>query len=140
MTDKKKNIRRGNITGVLLGVAIVVVINIIATFIYTRFDLTSEKRYSLSPATKNLLKKLDDVVFFKVYLAGELPPGFQRLSNETREMLDEFRAYSDNIQYEFVNPSENTNDKDRNDAYRLLVERGLQPTDLRVNKKGESSS
>jgi ABC-2 type transport system permease protein len=139
MTDKKKNIKRGNITGILLGIAIVVLVNIIATFINTRIDLTAENRYSLSPATKKLLKKLDDVVFFKVYLSGDLPPGFQRLSNETREMLDEFRSYSNNIQYEFVNPSENPNDKDRNDAYRLLVERGLQPTDLRVNKKGESS-
>jgi ABC-2 type transport system permease protein len=139
MSDKKKNIKRANITGLLLGVAIIVLANIIAAFIFTRFDLTSEKRYSLSPATKTLLKKLDDVVFFKVYLAGDLPSGFQRLSNETREMLDEFRAYSKKIQYEFVNPSENPNAKDRNDAYRLLVEAGLQPTDLRVSKKGASS-
>jgi ABC-2 type transport system permease protein len=139
MPDKKKNIKRGNITRLLLSIAIIILLNIIATFIFTRFDLTAEKRYSLAPATKKLLKNLDDVVFFKVYLFGDLPPGFQRLSNETREMLDEFRAYSDNIQYEFVNPSENPNTKDRNDAYRLLVERGLQPTDLRVNKKGESS-
>lgn len=139
MTDKKKNIKRGNITGLLLGIAIVVLVNIIAAFIFTRIDLTAEKRYSLAPATKKLLTRLDDVVFFKVYLSGDLPPGFQRLSNETREMLDEFRAYSDNIQYEFINPSANPNDKDRNDAYRLLVERGLQPTDLRVNKKGASS-
>jgi ABC-2 type transport system permease protein len=139
MTDKKKNIRRGNITGLMLGIGIVVLVNVIAAFIFTRIDLTAEKRYSLAPATKKLLKKLDDVVFFKVYLSGDLPPGFQRLSNETREMLDEFRAYSDNIQYEFVDPSDNPNKKDRNDAYRLLVERGLQPTDLRVNKKGASS-
>jgi ABC-2 type transport system permease protein len=54
-------------------------------------------------------------------------------------MLDEFRAYSDNIQYEFVNPGENANGKDRNDAYRLLAERGLQPTDLRVKNKDGSS-
>ncbi len=139
MTSKKKDIKRGNITGLLLGIAIVVLVNFIGMFVNTRLDLTAEKRYSLSPATKKLLKKLDDVVFFKVYLTGDLPPGFQRLSNETREMLDEFRAYSDNIQYQFVNPSENPNEKDRNDAYRLLVERGLQPTDLRVNKKGASS-
>jgi len=139
MPDKKKNIKRGNITGLILGIGIVVLVNVIAGFVFTRIDLTSEKRYSLAPATKTLLKKLDDIVFFKVYLSGDLPPGFQRLSNETREMLDEFRAYSDNIQYEFVNPSENPNNKDRNDVYRLLVERGLQPTDLRVNKKGESS-
>ncbi len=139
MTDKRKNIKRGNITGVLLGVAIVVLVNIIAAYVNTRIDLTAEKRYSLSPATKTLLRKLDDVVFFKIYLSGDLPPGFQRLSNETREMLDEFRAYSDQVQYEFVNPSENSNAKDRNDTYRLLVERGLQPTDLRVTTKEASS-
>ena len=123
----------------LLGVSIVVLVNVIAAFINTRIDLTAEKRYSISPATKLLLKKLDDKVFFKVYLYGDLPPGFQRLSNETREMLDEFRAYSDYVQYEFVNPSDNPNERDRNDAYRLLVEHGLQPTDLRVNKQGGSS-
>ena len=139
MTDKRKNIKKSNVTSLVLGIAIVVLVNAIATYLYARVDLTAEKRYSLAPATKKLLKKLDDIVFFKVYLSGDLPPGFQRLSNETREMLDEFRAYSDNIQYEFVNPSANTSDKDRNDAYRLLVERGLQPTDLRVNKKGSSS-
>ena len=139
MADKKRNIRRSNITGLLLAVAIIVLVNIIAAFIFTRFDLTAEKRYSLSPATKTLLKKLDDVVFFKVYLAGDLPSGFQRLSNETREMLDEFRAYSKKIQYEFVNPSDNPNAKDRNDSYKLLVENGLQPTNLQVSKKGASS-
>ncbi len=139
MADKKRNIRRSNITGLLLAVAIIVLVNIIAAFIFTRFDLTAEKRYSLSPATKTLLKKLDDVVFFKVYLAGDLPSGFQRLSNETREMLDEFRAYNKKIQYEFVNPSDNPNAKDRNDSYKLLVENGLQPTNLQVSKKGASS-
>ena len=139
MADKKKDIKRANITRLILSLAIIIVLNIIAAFLFTRFDLTAEKRYSLAPATKQLLKKLDDVVFFKVYLYGDLPPGFQRLSNETKEMLDEFRAYSDNIQYEFADPSDNPNAKDRNDAYRLLVERGLQPTDLWVNKKGGSS-
>jgi len=137
--NKKKNIRQLNITRLILGVVIILLVNIISAFIFTRFDLTAEKRYSLSPATKKILKNLKEVVFFKVYLEGDLPPGFRRLSNETREMLDEFRAYSDNIQYEFVDPSANPNAKDRNDGYRLLMERGLQPADLRVNKKGQSS-
>ncbi|MDP1621970.1 MAG: gliding motility-associated ABC transporter substrate-binding protein GldG [Bacteroidales bacterium] len=139
MADKRKNIKRANMTGLALGIGIIIMVNIIAAFIFTRVDLTAEKRYSLAPATKKMLKKLNDVIFFKVYLTGDLPPGFQRLSNETREMLDEFRAFTDNIQYEFVDPSDNPNTKDRNDTYRLLVERGLEPTDLRVNKKGASS-
>jgi ABC-2 type transport system permease protein len=140
MNNKKRNIKKNNLITLILGVAIILLTNFIASFLFLRIDLTTEKRFSLAPATKQLLKKLDDIVFFKVYLyGGELPPGFQRLSNETREMLDEFRAYNDNIQYEFVDLSEIANVKDRNDAYRLLEERGLQPTDLRTSKKGESS-
>jgi ABC-2 type transport system permease protein len=139
MNNKKKNIKKSNIARLILALVIIVLINIISSFLFTRVDLTSEKRYSLSPATKRLLRTLPDVVFFKVYLEGDLPPGFKRLSNETREMLDEFRAFSDKIQYEFVNPSANPEPKERNETYRLLVERGLQPTDLRVNKKGQSA-
>ncbi len=139
MTNTKKNIKRSNIIQLIFAMVIILLINIISSFVFTRFDLTAEKRYSLSPATKNLLRNLHDVVFFKVYLEGDLPPGFKRLSNETREMLDEFRAFTDKIQYEFVNPSGNPDLKVRTDTYRLLAERGLQPTDLRVNKKGQSS-
>ncbi|MGE5425448.1 MAG: Gldg family protein, partial [Syntrophothermus sp.] len=139
MINKKKNIKSSNVTQLVLGVIIIILINIISSFIFTRLDLTAEKRYSLSPATKTLVKGIKDEILFKVYLEGDLPPAFSRLANETREMLDEFRAYNDNIQYEFINPSENPNVKERNETYKLLVERGLQPTDLRMNKKGQSS-
>ncbi|MCK9616904.1 MAG: gliding motility-associated ABC transporter substrate-binding protein GldG, partial [Lentimicrobiaceae bacterium] len=118
---------------------IVILINIIGSFLFTRFDLTAEKRYSLSPATKTMLKELDDIVFFRVYLDGEFPAGFKRLKNETKEMLDEFRAYSNNIEYEFINPSESGNSKERNDTYQLLVERGLNPTNLQVKTKESNS-
>ncbi len=139
MVKKRSAVLKANATGFLLGLAVIILMNIVGSFLHVRLDLTAEKRYSLAPATRKLLRSLDDVVFFKVYLTGDLPPGFQRLSNETREMLDEFRAYSNNIQYEFVDPAENASEKDRNDTYRLLIEGGLQPTDLRVNKKGGSS-
>lgn len=135
---ENRHLRRTNLTQLGLGIAVILLVNVISAFIFTRFDLTSEKRYSLAPATKDLLKKTDDIIFFKVYLEGDLPPGFRRLANETREMLDEFRAWSKNIEFEFVNPSDNPNAKERNEEYKLLAERGLQPTDLRVNQKGEA--
>ena len=134
MADKRKSNLRNNLTQLLLGIVIIVLINIIGSYVFTRFDLTSEKRYTLSDATKELLKDLDDIVYFKIYLEGEFPAGFKRLKSETREMLDEFRAYSENIQYEFINPSESTDAQERNDTYRLLMERGLNPTELQVNK------
>ncbi|MFC2101759.1 gliding motility-associated ABC transporter substrate-binding protein GldG [Bacteroidota bacterium] len=139
MKSKKRDIKRNNILQVTLGVVIIVLINIIASFVFTRVDLTAEKRYSLSPAVKTMLKGLDDDVFFRVYLDGELPSGFRRLANETRDMLNEFRAYSDHVHFEFINPSASPNARERNDTYRLLAEQGLQPTDLHVSSKGESS-
>jgi gliding motility-associatede transport system auxiliary component len=132
MADKKRNIKRSNIIGLFLAIVLLVLVNIIGSFLFTRFDLTSEKRYSISDETKEMLRNIDDYVFFKVYLEGDFPAGFKRLRNSTREMLDEFRVYSDFVQYEFVNPSESDDANERNEIYQLLVEKGLKPTDLQV--------
>ena len=110
-------------------------INIIGLRFFTRFDLTSEKRYSLSNETKNLLKNIDDIVYFKVYLEGEFPAGFKRLRRETKELLDEFRAYNKNIHYEFIDPSESEDVDERNATYQLLMQQGLKPTNLQVKTK-----
>ena len=80
-----------------------------------------------------MLKELDDVVYFKVYLEGSFPTGFKRLRNETKEMLDEFRAYAgDNIQYTFINPSEEGEGAKSRDVYEQLMKQGLQPTSLQI--------
>jgi ABC-2 type transport system permease protein len=137
--NKRKNIKRNNIIQLGFGLMIIVLLNVIGYYIFTRFDLTAEKRYSLSQPTKQMLKNLDDIVYFQIYLEGEFPAGFKRLRQETREMLDQFRAYADNIQYEFINPSASSDPKERNDVYQLLMERGLSPTDLQVKTKEGSS-
>ena len=120
-------------------VMIILLVNIIGSFIFTRFDLTSEKRYTLSKTTLKMLKELDDYVYFKVYLDGEYPAGFKRLHNETQEMLDEFKAYSKFIQYEFINPSANTNKKIVENLHQQLMSKGLSPTNLFVKTKSGSS-
>lgn len=126
------DVRRSNMVQLLLGLIIIVLLNIIGSAIYFRLDLTSEKRYSLSPSTKKLLRETDDIFYFKVYLEGDFPAGFKLLSRSTREMLDEFRAFSDNIEYEFINPSEATDAKTRNEVFERLMQQGLQPTDINV--------
>ena len=140
MKDKKRNIRFNNFSQLLLGLAIIVLFNLISSFVFTRIDLTSEKRYSLSDATKEMLGSINDLVFFRVYLEGDFPAGFKRLSRETREMLDVFRAYNKNIEYEFINPSESSNNEDRKKIFAQLVEKGLSPTDLRVKTKDGTST
>ncbi len=83
-----------------------------------------------------LLENVDDIVYFRVFLDGEFPAGFKRLRRETKELLDEFRAHNKNIQYEFINPSSSESVQERNDTYQLLVEQGLNPTNLQVKTKG----
>ncbi len=136
--EQKRNIKRTNIIELAATILIIVFVNIIGFYFFTRFDLTAEKRYTLSPSTKKLLKNLDDVAYFKVYLEGDFPADFKRLRNETREMLNQFRAYSKYIEYEFVNINEVASTKEeRNEMYQRLYDKGLRPTQLRVpNKDG----
>ena len=111
----------------------IILLNVIGSFVFKRIDLTSEKRYTLSEATKKLLADLEDVVYIKIYLEGEFPAGFKRLRNETKEMIDEFRAYGgDNIQYEFINPNESSDEVQKKELYKQLYDHGLKPTDLQV--------
>ena len=125
MENKRKNIKRNEIFSLVITLIIIVLINIIGSFIYTRFDLTSEKRYTLSNTSKDILRNLDDYVYFRVYLEGEFPAGFKKLRKETKEMLDEFRAYSKFIDYEFINPSESNDAAERQETYKILWQSGL---------------
>ena len=129
MENKRKNLKKNQIVSFLVTIAIVVLLNVIGSYVFTRFDLTSEKRYTLSPTTKEILKNLDDYVYFRVYLEGnELPAEYKKMRRETKEMLDEFRAYSKFIDYEFINPGEGDNEAEIKDKYTQLYQSGLDYT------------
>ncbi len=109
----------------------IVLVNYLVSFVVFRVDLTKEKRYTISPITKEILKNLNDVVFVRVYLDGDLPYGFKRLRQNIKEMLDEFRVYAgENLQYEFTNPSAESDKKTRDEIYNQLYEKGLTPANL----------
>ncbi len=136
----KRQLKKQSILQLLVATAILVSINVIGSFVFTRLDLTSEKRFSLAPSTKEYLKTLNDVIYVKIYLDGDIPPGFKRLRNSTKELLDEFRVYAkDNIEYQFIDPSAITDKKERNDLYQQLAQKGLQPTNLEERQKGGTS-
>ena len=139
MENKRKTLKTNQIISFLVTMGIVLVLNVIGSFVFTRFDLTSEKRYTLSPTTKEILGDLKDYVYFKVYLEGDFPAGFKKLRRETKEMLDEFRAYTKYVDYEFINPSESADAVERNDIYKQLYQAGLNPTDMVVKNSDGSS-
>lgn len=90
-----------------------VAVNWLASLYHTRVDLTNEKRFTLSSATKKLLKKLDDEVKVDVFLKGDFPSGFKKLANSTGEVLQEFKELAGKkIQYRFISPEENVEGTD----------------------------
>lgn len=125
MENKRKNLKKNETVSLVITLIIIAMVNIIGSYLYTRFDLTSEKRYTLSDKSKEILKGLNDYVYFRVYLEGEFPAGFKILRKETKEMLDEFRAYSKFIDYEFINPSESNDPNERQEVYKILYQNGL---------------
>lgn len=130
-----KNKKR-DIIGLLLGLIILAAINYLGSLTFHRFDLTSENRYSISEPTKKLLDQLEGNVFVRVYLEGDFPAEFKRLRNETREMLNEFKAYSNgNLDFIFINPSESSKLEVRDEVYKRLYDKGLRPTDLEVKEE-----
>ncbi len=136
----QKSIKIKDISNLLILVGIIIGVNIVGKFIFKRFDLTSEKRYTLSESTKKLLNSLDDELIVKVYLAGQFPAGFQRLQKETKEILNEFKIIGKkNFQYSFINPSESNDPKERNEVYKNLNRKGLQPTNLQSTDNGSQS-
>lgn len=137
---KKRNFKLQSLTELGLVLGLLILLNLILTNYFFRIDLTSEKRYSLSESSKKLAGKVDDVLFIKVYLEGEFPAGFKRLRQSTKEMLDEFSAYTNGkMQYEFIDPFENADAKKANDILQELGEKGLQPTNVQIKKDDEST-
>jgi len=131
MTQKKIIRKRKDIVILVAVLTIVILINFVGSFVFKRFDLTSEKRYTLSESSRKLLKSLDDVVYIKVYLQGDFNPNFTRLKNETKELLDEFRAYSNgNLEYELINPLDNQNKEETDKIEKQLYDKGIMPEQI----------
>lgn len=111
---------------------IIIAINIVSSFFFTRLDFTKEKRYTLSPVTRDLLGGLKENVQVTVYLEGDFPGAFKRLRSSTRDLLIDFKAYSGGkLNVDFVNPMQGSR-ADQEARYAELLEKGIEPTSLNV--------
>jgi ABC-2 type transport system permease protein len=135
-----RNRRASDLSELLIGMAIVGLVLFIGSFFRLRLDLTSEQRYTLTPATKELARGLEDVAFVKVYLTGELPADLKRLERATRDVLDEMHAIQpERLQFSFVDPNASSDEKTRREVYDNLQQQGLTYTSIRMKEKGGRS-
>ena len=114
-------------------------INYLASVFHLRFDLTKEKRYTLSKATTDLLKNLDDDLQIEVFLKGEFPAGFRKLANSTEEFLQLMKDRNGpKVHYRFISPEESMPNSKMTYGD-SLIGLGAVPINLTVQKKaGES--
>lgn len=113
----------------LVALMIITLVGFLSSIWFFRLDLTSEKKYTLSDATKKILNELPEDVYIRVYLDGDLPIGFRKLQTSTRELLEEFRVYSGRkLKFDFINPSEEEDGKARTIIQEQLLDKGLRPS------------
>ena len=106
---------------------VLILLNIFNQRLYTRIDLTSDKRYTLASVTKEVINKIDKQLLIKVYLEGDFPSEFKRLQIETRQFLEELSANNSLIKIQFIRP-DNQREK--------LIKVGMIPSQLTVKEDG----
>lgn len=122
--------RKQAILRIILTLGIVLLINIIGLRFFKRFDLTNDNIFTLSEASKNLVKQLDDKFLVKAYFTSDLPPEYANNRRDLRDLLDEYRAYAGgNFQYEFIDPSK------KDDIEQEAQRYGIPPVQVQVLKE-----
>ena len=118
----KKNKTLISIIAVIVGL---ILVNVIASGVYQRFDLTKDSRYTLSDASKSLVSDLDSPLIIDVFLEGDFPSEFRLLQTEVKQIIDEFQLETNQIFINYINPIEDEATRERN--VEELSKSGLEP-------------
>ncbi|MCB0647361.1 MAG: gliding motility-associated ABC transporter substrate-binding protein GldG [Saprospiraceae bacterium] len=112
-------------------IGILLLVNVLAQYLWTSFDLTGDKRFTMTEATQQMLPNVEEIVYAKMYLEGEFPSGIEHLKNATMDMLRDFKKLNNNIVFETEDPSTGS-PEEINARYTQLSKEGLVPTSLKV--------
>ncbi len=117
---------------VLLVLAIILLVNFLASRFFLRLDFTGDKRYTLSQATKDILKDLEETVTVTAYFSENMPPNLDRVKTSFEDLLTEYANRSGgNIEYKFVNPNES------DEIEQTAMKEGMQPGTVNVRERDQ---
>ncbi len=119
-----------------------VILNLLASYLNVRYDMTCEKRYTLTMPVKNMLGRIHEQVNIDILLEGNLKSGLRKLRNSAETLLQEFNEYAEgNIHYRLIDPVAGGDDTSRAIIMDSLAKMGIQPmTQIAQSKKGEEQS
>jgi len=132
-----KAAQKNNLRNLAVTIVVLIAINAIGSQFFHRFDLTQDKRYTLSQTSLNILKEIKQPLIIDVFLKGQFPGEFKKLQTETQQILEEFKAYNKDITFQFVNPIEN--EEERDTIMASFMERGLTPINVTMDDKGKQT-
>ncbi len=116
----------------------ILLLNLLAGFIYTRFDLTEDRRYTLSEPAVEVAQKFDGPVIVDILLDGNIPAEFSKLKSETVQLMESFVAKNKNISYNLIDPLED--ETKAQETIAQLQSLGLQPANVTVEENGKVSN
>jgi gliding-associated putative ABC transporter substrate-binding component GldG len=117
-------------TGIVL--VILVLLNFVSIRLFGRFDMTRNHIFTLSDASKTLMRGLDDKVTVKAYFTDDLPSPYNSNRREVLDELNEYRAYAGgNLQFEFISPSGEKGERE-------AQQQGIAPLQVQVIKEDKA--
>ncbi|WP_350286156.1 gliding motility-associated ABC transporter substrate-binding protein GldG [uncultured Croceitalea sp.] len=119
------------------GLLALLILNVLSSFVYHRFDLTEDRRYTLSEEALRTVQKFDAPVIVDVLLDGKLPAEFAKLRTETRLLLEQFASSNENIKFDFVNPIAEGGSREQ--TISELQQIGLTPANVTIEENGKVS-
>lgn len=134
--DRKFRTRKKTLSTYVIVLTLLLIANgPIFTSLFDRIDFTSDNRYSLSETSKTLLKEIDQNIYVTLFLDGKLPSDFDRLKRATIELVKDFQTYSKGaIFLQVIDPFDNEIN-DSEELIKILIDRGLSPTNLNVRNE-----
>jgi len=113
-------------------IGILLVINLLSNEFHFRVDLTDDRQYTLSPATRDILNSLEEPVTIKAYFSKNLPASIAKTRQDFQELLVEYSKRSGgNVLYEFINPNEKESTESE------ATQNGIQPVMINIREKDQ---
>jgi ABC-2 type transport system permease protein len=109
-------------------------VNTIGEYVYYKWDVTEDKRYTLTESSTRILQNMDSPIFIEVLMGGNFPAGFSRLQQSVEELLLQFRLVNASVDFVFTDPSAGTREE-INEFRKNLAEDNIYPINLRYGAK-----
>ncbi|MER2561560.1 MAG: GldG family protein [Myxococcaceae bacterium] len=152
--------RKGQTTVFVAAVAgCLVLLNVLGVRLFARADVTRDKAYTLSKASKDTMAALEEPVVVTAYFTEQLPAPYSSNARYVRDLLEEFRAASKGkLAFEFVDPQSQETDADKEAKKEVkqdifgrrfreptsiekeLTGQGIQPVEIRVIEEDQQQT